>query len=269
MKKINSYSRCLEYRRRILDISQKVTALHIAPAFSCLEMTDYIYNDLLFGENSEYHDSPFIMSKGHGCMSQYVILEDLGILSKNDLDEYCTKNGILGAHPDIENPGIHASTGSLGHGLGLGVGAAHAEKLKSTNTKVFILISDGEIQEGSTWEAVMMAANLYLDNLYLFVDFNDFGGMHKMSEQHKSFYPLVEKFSAFGWNAVEINGHSNSAISNAFNNIKKNNKPSVIIGKTIKGKGVDFMENVPIWHYRSPDPDEYDHAIKNLKEIVD
>ena len=125
--------RCRRYRRRILDISQQVTALHVAPAFSCTEITDVIYHGLMRGAD---HDV-FLMSKGHGCMIQYVILEELGVLSREDLDRYCKPDGRLGAHPDYETPGVAASTGSLGHGLGLATGQAYAEKLKKTDATIY------------------------------------------------------------------------------------------------------------------------------------
>ena len=199
--------RCRNYRRRILDISQQVTALHIAPAFSCTEMTDVLYNALMRREPNGAYRDVFLMSKGHGCMIQYVILEEQGVLSRADLDAYCKPNGRLGTHPDYETPGIAASTGSLGHGLGMATGQAYAEKLKDSDVLIYCLLSDGEFQEGSTWEAMMMAANLKLDNLVAFMDYNDFGGLERMSDGHPAFYPLVAKAEAFGWEAVEVDGH--------------------------------------------------------------
>ncbi len=255
--------RCRRYRRRILEISQQVTALHVAPAFSCTEITDAIYNGLMRREaNGEYRDV-FLMSKGHGCMIQYVILEEQGVLSRADLDSYCKPDGRLGAHPDYETPGVNASTGSLGHGMGIATGQAMAEKLKRTDALIFCVASDGEFQEGSTWEAMMMAANLRLDNLIAFMDFNDFGGLERMSEGHQAFYPLVEKAEAFGWEAREVDGHDGTAMVEATLN-RKGGKPLLLIAKTTKGKGVSYMENVPIWHYRSPNKDEYAKALAEL-----
>lgn len=257
--------RCRRYRKRILDISQQVTALHVAPAFSCTEITDVIYNGLMRREpNGEFRDV-FLMSKGHGCMIQYVILEEHGTLSKEDLDLYCKPNGRLGAHPDYETPGINASTGSLGHGLGLATGQAYAEKLKNTDALIYCVLSDGEFQEGSTWEAVMMAANLKLNNLIAFMDYNDFGGLERMSEGHQAFYPLVPKAEAFGWEAVEVDGHDEDAMFGAVQN-RRGDKPLMVICRTVKGKGVSYMENVPIWHYRSPNKDEYQQGLKELSK---
>ncbi len=253
--------RCRRYRRRILDISQQVTALHIAPAFSCTEITDAIYNGLMRGADRDV----FLMSKGHGCMIQYVILEELGMLSRADLDSYCKPDGQLGAHPDHETPGVAASTGSLGHGLGLAIGQAYAEKLKETDVTFYCLLSDGEFQEGSTWEAMMMAANLKLENLVAFMDYNDFGGLERMSDGHKAFYPLVEKALAFGWEAVEVDGHDGEAIVNAVT-ARTGGRPLIVVCRTTKGKGVSYMENVPIWHYRSPNKDEYLRGLDELAE---
>jgi transketolase len=260
-----AHVRCVSYRKRILEISQKVTALHVAPAFSCVEIVDLIYSDLMkVSVSSEDIGDYFLMSKGHGCMAQYAVLEDLGILSKEELNRYSTPEGILGAHPDRGNPGIIASTGSLGHGLGLAVGMAYAEKLKKTNSKIFALLSDGELQEGSSWEAAMMAANLALDNLIIFIDANDFGGMDRMSQNHLAFYPLREKFESFGWECAEANGHDGLIMKSAY--LKRTQKkPFVSICSTIKGKGVSFMENIPMWHYRSPDKDEYLKAVSELE----
>jgi transketolase len=256
-------NRCRKYRQRILEISQQVTALHVAPAFSCTEITDAIYNGLMRKEADGSFRDVFLMSKGHGCMIQYVILEELGVLTRADLDSYCKPDGRLGAHPDYETPGVNASTGSLGHGMGIATGQAMAEKLKGTDALIYCVASDGEFQEGSTWEAMMMSANLKLDNLIAFMDFNDFGGLERMSDGHQAFYPLVEKAEAFGWEALEVDGHDGGAMFAAVMN-RKGGKPLLVVSKTTKGKGVSYMENVPIWHYRSPNKAEYEQALAEL-----
>jgi transketolase len=257
--------RCRRYRRRILDISQQVSALHVAPAFSCTEITDAVYHGLMRREpDGGFHDV-FLMSKGHGCMIQYVILEELGILTRQDLDLYCRRGGRLGAHPDFGTPGIAASTGSLGHGLGIATGQACAEKLKGSDVLVYCLLSDGEFQEGSTWEAMMMAANLKLPNLVAFMDNNDFSGLERMSDGHKAFYPLADKGKAFGWEVVEIDGHDGAEIFAAVSE-RRGDRPLLVICKTVKGKGVSFMEHVPIWHYRSPNAAEYQQALAELEK---
>jgi transketolase len=258
-------ARCKKYRRRILDMSQNVSALHIGGAFSCAEIVDCIYNELMRpGMRGGKSPDTFLMSKGHGCMIQYVILEDLGILSKADLDAYCTPKGRLGTHPDYGNPGIEASTGSLGHGLSMAVGMALAERGRGTNGIVYTVLSDGEVQEGSTWEAILMASSLKLTNIVAFVDNNDFQSLGRTSQTHPSFYPLAAKFEAFGWGTVEIDGHDSAAIFAAVTG-RIGTKPLMVCAKTVKGKGVSYMENAPIWHYRSPNKDEYAQALRELE----
>ena len=258
-------ARCKSYRRRILDMSQNVSALHIGGAFSCTEIVDCVYNDLMRpGIKDGKSPDTFLMSKGHGCMIQYVILEDHGVLSKADLDAYCTPNGRLGTHPDYGNPGIEASTGALGHGLSMVVGMALAERGRGTGGIIYTVLSDGEVQEGSTWEAVLMGSSLNLTNIVAFVDNNDFQSLGRTSETHPSFYPLAAKFRAFGWETVEIDGHDSKAIYEAVTN-RSETKPLMVCARTTKGKGVSYMENVPIWHYRSPNKDEYAKAIAELE----
>lgn len=256
--------RCLAFRKRILEISQQVSALHIGSAYSCTEIVDAIYFNLMRGAGSPDCPDTFIMSKGHGCMIQYVILESLGVLSRKDIDQYCKTGGILGCHPDYGNPGITASTGSLGHGLSMSVGMALAEKAQKQGGMIYCVLSDGELQEGSTWEATMMASSLFLDNLIAFVDNNDFQSLGRTSVTHPSFYPLVDKYVAFGWECVEVNGHDSAAITAAVKN-RVGGKPLMVICKTTKGKGVSFMENIPMWHYRSPNADEFAKATVELE----
>lgn len=259
--------RCLEFRKRILDLSQKSTAMHIAPAFSCLEILDTVYFSLMRRRPDGETDDTFLLSKGHGCMSLYVILERLGQLASQQLEEYCTPNSQLGGHPDYGTPGVTASTGSLGHGLGMAVGMAYADKLKGDDRTVFVLIGDGEMQEGSIWEALMMAPNLGLNNLVVFLDLNDFQGLGRTSEIHPSFYPVAEKVAAFGWEVAEVDGHDHLEMIGRFDE-RKAKQPLFIIARTVKGKGVSYMENVPIWHYRSPNPAEYRQALAELAEAV-
>jgi len=259
-----SRKRCKEHRKKIIEISQTVKALHVGGALSSIEIVDFIYYQLL----KIYKDSKFIMSKGHGSIAQYVILNSLGILSDEELSKYCTAGGKLGCHPDIGNPGIYASTGSLGHGLGLSVGIAQAYKIKETKQKIITLISDGELQEGSTWECLMMAANLNLDNLIIFVDHNGSQSFGVTKTTHPAFYPIIDKLESFNYHLESANGHNVIEISQAFIKLKeKSNKPKIIFCNTVKGKGVSYMENDPIWHYRSPNKEEYIQAISELKEI--
>ena len=258
-------SRCNKFRRRILEVSQQVQALHIGSAYSCVEIVDCIYFELMRSMSSGTSPDTFILSKGHGCLIQYVILEELGILTRRDLDLYCTSEGRLGVHPDYGNPGIAASTGALGHGLSMSVGMAYAEQVKGEKGTVYCVLSDGEVQEGSTWEATMMASSLGVNNLVAFMDNNDLQSLCQTSVTHPSFYPVPDKYVAFGWEAVEVNGHDTEAIYRAVAN-RRGDRPLMVVCKTTKGKGVSYMENVPIWHYRSPNPTEYQQALRELEK---
>jgi transketolase len=255
--------RCRNYRRRILDISQKVSALHIAPAFSCLEMVDCAYFNLMRREPDGSFRDTFLLSKGHGSAAQYVVLEELGILSAAELDKMCQPGGRLGTHPDCGIPGIEAATGSLGHGLPIAVGMTLADKRLGLDRILYTVLSDGELQEGSVWEAMMLAPTLGITNLVAMVDLNDFQTLGQTSKVHPNFYPVLDKVRAFGWEAVELNGHDHQAIVQAVRS-RKGSAPFMVIGKTIKGKGVSYMENVPIWHYRSPNPAEYQVAVQEI-----
>jgi transketolase len=227
-----------------------------------MELIDYIYH-FHIPIKKKYDSNIFIMSKGHSCIAQYVILNKRGIISTKELNKYCKSGGILGCHPDYGNPGIEASTGSLGHGLALAVGICHANKLMKNKSKTFLIMSDGELQEGSTWEALMMAANLKLDNLICFLDHNGSQSYGVTRETHPKFYPIANKIKSFNWECVSVNGHSIKDIDRGFRS-RKTRKPFFIIGNTVKGKGVSYMENKPIWHYRSPNKEEY---VLGLQEI--
>ena len=259
--------RCLRFRKRILDVSQQVQALHISSAYSCTEIVDCIYYGLMRRNPDGTSPDTFLMSKGHGCMILYVILEDMGVLAREDLDLYCKPNGRLGCHPDYGNPGIEASTGALGHGLSMAVGMALAERGRKTDGLIYTVLSDGEVQEGSTWEAVLMASSLGCSNLIAFLDNNDFQSLGRTSETHPSFYPLVEKFVAFGWETVEVDGHDAQAVFDAVMG-RKGGRPFMVVCKTVKGKGISYMENVPIWHYRSPTPKEYAQGLIELERAA-
>lgn len=257
--------RCLKFRKRILEISQQVSALHIGAAYSCTEIVDCIYFELMRREKEGASSDTFLLSKGHGCMIQYVILEEIGMLVRADLDLYCTSGGRLGAHPDYGNPGISAATGALGHGLSMAVGIGYAEKMRGGSGIVYCVLSDGELQEGSTWEATLMASSLGVNNLVVFVDNNDLQSLGRTSVTHPNFYPVVDKYLAFGWKAVEVDGHDTRAIYDAVT-CCSGERPLVVNCKTIKGKGVSYMENVPMWHYRSPNSMEYSKALREFEE---
>ncbi len=259
--------RCNRFRRRILEVSQQVQALHIGSAYSCTEIVDCVYFELMKRGADGSSPDTFLMSKGHGCMIQYAILEDLGVLTREDMDRYCKAGGRLGCHPDYGNPGIAASTGALGHGLSMAMGMAYAEMTRGGAGTVYCVLSDGEVQEGSTWEATMMASSLKVKNLVAFVDNNDFQSLGRTSVTHPSFYPLVDKYVAFGWECVEVPGHDSPAIYGAVKS-RRGDRPFMVVAKTTKGRGISYMENVPIWHYRSPNADEFKQALEELDQAL-
>lgn len=256
--------RCKKFRKRILDVSQSVGAIHIAPSFSCLELVDAAYFGLLRRTGNVDTDDTFILSKGHGSMAQYVVLEQLGILPPAWLDNFCKPGFPLATHPDYGTPGIEASTGSLGHGLGLAVGMAYADKVKGLDRDIYLVMSDGELMEGSVWEALMTAPSFGLTRLIAMIDLNDFQSMGRTSTTLPNFYPMLDKLRAFGWEAVEVDGHDSAAVFAAVK-ARSRLKPLVLIGRTTKGKGVSYMENVPIWHYRAPNPEEYQTALQEIE----
>jgi transketolase len=263
-------ARCKRHRKRILEMTQHVSALHVGGAFSSTEIVDCIYYELMrpgaegkvVGGNAP---DTFLMSKGHGYMIQAVILEDIGVLARGDLEAYCTPHGKLGVHPDLGVPGIEASTGALGHGLSMAMGMAYAEMTQGRDGIVYTVLSDGEVQEGSTWEATMMASSLKVRNLVGFIDNNNLQSLGFTHVTHPSFYPVVDKFRAFGWESVEVDGHDSLAIYRAVAE-RSGDRPLMVVCKTVKGRGVSYMENVPMWHYRSPNKAEYEQAVREIDE---
>ena len=260
--------RCRLLRLRCLQISQQVSALHMAPAFSCLEIVDAVYSGLMRWDGTGESRDVFVLSKGHGFLAQLVVLEARGVLPSSELDRFCTPAGSLGVHPDYGIPGIAAATGSLGHGLtmGLGMAIAMANSAASSGDEpgvVYVVLSDGELQEGSTWEAIMLASSLGARNLVAVIDNNDFQSLGRTSQTHPSLYPLEEKFRSFGWESSSVDGHDGAAIVDLVSR-RTGDRPYLLVARTIKGKGVSYMENTPIWHYRSPDKAEYLQAVAEL-----
>lgn len=248
-----SDSRCHSHRKRILDLSQKVGALHIGGSFSSVEIVDTIYS-LLMKKNDK-----FILSKGHTAVLQYVILASRKIISENFLNSYCQKNSKLGVHPDYGNPGIEASTGALGHGLGIASGLAIREKKKN----IFVVMSDGELMEGTTWEYMLTISSLNIFNINLFIDYNGLQSSTFSKDTHPTLTPIDKKLESFGWSVRSCNGHNVREILNNFNK-KEQNKPFALVCNTIKGFPIPYMMNVPMWHYRSPNKNEYKLAVKYL-----
>ena len=232
-------------RKEILDLAVAYNISHIAPAFSCTELITFLYEHVLTKNDK------FILSKGHGCLSLYVALRHKGY------------NPSIKSHPDIERKeGIECTTGSLGHGLPMGVGMALAKKITNTKDRVFVLMSDGECEEGTTWESLLIATQHHLDNLCVVVDYNKLQALDRIV---LSLHDLKKKFESFNCSVVEIDGHDFDEISKAVNQIG-GYKPLIIIAHTIKGKGVSFMENKPEWHTRIPQGELLVQAYKELEE---
>jgi transketolase len=238
---------------------------------TCLSMTDLLavlYYEVLRIDSKDPKAPDrdrFILSKGHGGVALYAILADKGFFDMKHLSTHGKKGTILGGHPDMHKvPGIEASTGALGHGLSFGVGTALAAKKDATPSRTFVVIGDGECQEGSIWEAALFAAQAKLDNLTVIVDHNKLQAMGKLDEI-VGLGSLASKWSAFGWAVTEIDGHDLDRIRGAFRNLPiEKGKPNCIIAHTVKGKGISFMENVPIWHYRQPKTEEMQIACDEL-----
>lgn len=207
------------------------------------------------------------MSKGHACSAWYVVLAKRGFFNESILNEYCINGGALPGHPDrFSTPGIEASTGSLGHGLPIGVGIALAGKKDERKHRVFVLMSDGECEEGSIWEAAISASRLRLDNLIGIIDANKLQAYEK-TNNIQSISSLKYKFEDFGWSVREINGHSFEKLEEAFVNVPlTEGKPTMIIAHTIKGKGIPEMENKLEWHYRSPKESQLKGFTKALEK---
>ena len=252
-------------RKNILHIANLAGSPHIGSALSCADILTALYFDILNLEDYDNRDL-FILSKAHSAMALYATLYEKGLLTKEEMEGYYQNGGSLPAHTDrFTNPYIEISAGSLGHGLPMAVGMAHALKLDKSNRKVFVLMGDGESQEGSVWEAAMLAPKLELNNLTVLIDRNNLQGYGRADEL-LSYEPIDKKFEAFNWEVLRINGHNIKAIKNAV--AVKTNKPKMIICDTIKGKGVSFMEDQLIWHYYIVTDEIKQKAIVELEESL-
>lgn len=253
-----------DLRRKIVDMVVSGQDGHIPSAFSILDIITLLYRDVLKfdAKNPESIDRDyFILSKGHGCLSLYVNLHRHGFITDHDIKMFCKNGGILGEHPDrTKVPGAEASTGSLGHGLSFAVGIMLGLKIQKRTNRMFVLLGDGECHEGTVWEAANVARNQNLGNLCAIVDWNQ-SAMQLLPNDD-----MPSKWSAFGWNVQVIDGHSEQEISRAIGNISfaADKAPSVIIAKTIKGKGVKLLEGHGIWHHRIPNQLEYAQIMKEL-----
>ena len=207
----------------------------------------------------------FILSKGHACVAVYAALAEIGIISMGQLTTYGQDHSVLMNHISHKVPGVEFSTGSLGHGLPFGVGKALAAKRKGVDWRTFVLMSDGELDEGSNWEAILFATHHSLDNLVAIIDYNKLQSLTTVAKT-LGLEPLADKFRAFGWAVREVDGHDHNALERELGTVPWSpEKPSMLIAHTIKGKGVSFMENKVEWHYRSPNQQELAVALAELQ----
>ena len=247
--------RSKELRRLIVKMIEVDKRGHIGPALSLVEILRVLYDSFLKydASNPLWQDRDrFILSKGHGCLALYAILADKGFIPESELLNFCKPFGLLGGHPELDKSlGIEATTGALGHGLSMGVGMALAAKIKKQNHRVVVVVGDGEINEGSVWEAAMSASKHRLSNLSLFVDYNKLQS-YGPTKEVLDLEPLVDKFYSFGFHTVEVNGHDVEELTSLVQRLPiENNKPTAVICHTTKGKGFPFAEGQSQWHHRS------------------
>jgi len=256
-----------QIRRLIIQMLVKAGSGHPGGSLSSTDLITCLYFAKLRHDpkNPEWPDRDrFHMSKGHCCPLWYAVLAESGYLKIDELWSLRKLGSILQGHPDWRTPGVTVASGSLGQGLSVAIGMALAGKLDKKDYRVYCLMGDGEIQEGQIWEAAMAASHYRCDNLCAILDYNRYQIDGKISEIME-LEPLVDKWKAFGWHTIKIDGHSIRQILQAFDQAEKiKNKPSIIIALTTKGKGVSFMENVVDFHGRAPTPEEAKKAIEEL-----
>ena len=261
-----------QIRRDMLTLAHQSKTPHIGPALSCVDILTVLYAGIM---NTNCH-SPlmanrdrFILSKGHGALALYTCLSHMGFLSKQVLFSYCENGSPLAEHPLAHKfPCIEFAAGSLGHGLAVGIGLAMASRLKKEYYKVFVLMGDGECNEGSVWEAAGVASTMKLDNLIVIVDHNKLQATDRY-EKLSGGYDLTQVWRSFGWETREVDGHDVAQMRKIYTHtFFKRSKPKVIIAHTVKGKGVSFMENNLEWHYRWPDARDLEKALGELKDAI-
>ncbi len=243
---------------------------HVGSSLSLVEIVRVLYDDILrfrAGDPKWPERDRMILSKGHGCLALYAVLADKGYFPTNILDTFCRRDSILGGHPEASKvPGIEASTGSLGHGLSYGVGMALAARMRNRDSRVFVVMGDGEINEGSVWEAAMCAGKHRLANLTAIIDYNKIqsaGATREIQDME----PLLDKWRAFGFAAVEVDGHDVTALRGLFSGLPlSNDRPAAIICHTVKGKGLPFAENDANWHHKAKIPPD---LVTNMYAALD
>jgi transketolase len=244
--------RSIELREKILDMVAKSHKGHIKSAFSCLEIVRVLYDDIL------KPDDKCILSKGHGCLAQYIMLAEKGYFPEGELYTFCNDGALLGGHPSAKIPGVEIATGSLGHGLSVGIGFA----LMGHDT--YVILGDGECNEGAVWEAAMCASKHHLNNLTGIIDYNK-QQSYGADIEVMSLSPFVDKWRSFGWDTVEVDGHNVKELCYGFSWNSGTGNPKVIIANTIKGRGIKLITDNPRWHYRD---DITDEEINKLYEAL-
>lgn len=240
---------------------------HIGAALSLVEIIRVLYDEVLRfrpGDPKWNGRDRFILSKGHGCLALYAVLTDKGFFSAEELDRFCHYDSILGGHPEVITPGVEASTGALGHGLPIGVGRALAARARKAGYRVYVLMGDGEINEGSVWEAAACADKYRLSNLTVIIDYNKLQSAGSVFDI-QSMEPLADKWRSFGFTVFECNGHDVADLSRAFGEAKDCEGPGVLICHTVKGKGIPSAEHNPFWHHKVKLSED---LVKDIKQAL-
>ena len=262
----------IEYRKTILKIIFESGAGHTGGSLSCIDILNVLYNSVMdiTPENfSSFDRDHFIQSKGHSVEALYTVLLDCGFYKKEDLRTLNNFNSHFIGHPTKKVLGIEHNTGALGHGLSVAVGMALGLKMDQKKHQVYALLGDGELSEGSVWEAAMTASKYELENLTAIIDRNRLQ-ITGSTEEVNPIEPLLDKFLSFGFNVIEVKGNDIASLVDVFQKPKKEkNKPNLIIANTIKGAGISFMENQVSWHHKVPSQSEYDLAIHELNEAFE
>lgn len=267
---MNSIELANKIRIHVIKMAHYSKESHVASALSIADIIAVLYSGILRIDRSndkDIHRDRFILSKGHACSAVYAALAEKGFFGREDLYQQCQDGARLSGHISHKNiPGAEVSTGSLGHGCCMAAGMALSGKCKGEEYKVYALLGDGECNEGSVWEMAQFASQQKLGNFIVIIDYNRMQAMGMCNEVLDN-TNMKGRWEAFGWSVLEIDGHNHEEIRKALLENERKNAPTCIIAKTIKGKGVSFMENNLLWHYRDPQGADYENAIKELESI--
>jgi transketolase len=255
-------------RRHAVRMTNLGGSSHVGSVLSMADIIAVLYGSIMRVDPrcpTRADRDRFILSKGHAGAGIYAVLAEAGFFPLEWLDKHCADGSVLSGHVSHRGvPGVEISTGSLGHGLSVGAGMAFGAKLDMLTNRVFVLLSDGECDEGSTWEAAMFSAHHRLDNLVAIVDYNKIQSLASV-EETLGLEPFADKWRAFGWSCIEVDGHDHASLFAHLSAIPKTTgKPTCLLAHTVKGKGVSFMERSVLWHYRTPRGSEYDDALNEL-----